>query len=142
MNGEFVDTNILVYAHDRSAGRKFDIARALIQHLLDERKGLLSVQVLMEFYVTVTQKLPNPLSAELAKEILVDLKTWRLFSPNPSDVIDAVQLSQKHRISLWDAMIIHAADKLGAALLWSEDLSEGQSFGGVTVRNPFTEYRE
>lgn len=137
MNGEFVDTNIFVYAHDRTAGRKFEIANALIKRLLDDQRGLLSVQVLMEFYVTVTRKIANPLPAELAEEILVDLTAWRLFAPNPLDVVEAVHLSQKHRISLWDAMIVHAADRLGASLIWSEDLSEGQSYGGIAVRNPF-----
>jgi predicted nucleic acid-binding protein len=137
MNGEFVDTNILVYAHDSSASKKFETARALIQRLLDEKRGLLSVQVLMEFYVTVTRKLTQPLPDESAEAILEDLSTWRVFAPSPSDVMHAVRISRTHRISLWDAMIVHAAESLGAGVLWSEDLSDGQSYGSVTVRNPF-----
>src|ERR1700684_3735272 len=83
MNGNrrFVDTNVLVYAHDDSAGGKRGQARALVEQLWEARDGCLSVQVLQEFFVTVTRKIAKPLSAEAAKEIVADYSRWYLHVP-------------------------------------------------------------
>ncbi len=134
---EFVDTNVLVYAHDRSAGEKRAAAAALIDRLLDEHGGCLSVQVLTELAVTLTRKLPDPLSPEETAEIVGDFATWTVFAPGAGDVLDAIALSRRYQISLWDALILHAAGSLDASVLWSEDLSHGQRYGEVEVRNPF-----
>jgi predicted nucleic acid-binding protein len=84
MNGEFLDTNILVYAHDCTAGKKCDVATELLLRLMISEKGMLSIQVLMEFYTTVTRKIPNPLDSETAAGIIEDLLTWAIYSPKPS----------------------------------------------------------
>jgi len=135
--GEFVDTNILVYAHDSSANGKRRRAAALIARLAREQRGLLSVQVLMEFYVTVTRKLDRPLRSALAADIVTDLSTWETFAPGPSDILEAIGVARRYQISFWDALIIHAAIAQNAAVIWSEDLSHGQRYAGVTVCNPF-----
>ena len=134
---QFVDTNILIYAHDSSAGGKHDKAKALVNELWQSGDGCLSIQVFQEFYVNVTRKLAIPLSPEAAIEIITDLSTWQVHSPNASDLIDAIGLQTRRQISFWDAMILTSARQLGCRTLWSEDLNAGQNYEGVEVRNPF-----
>ena len=138
MPAEFVDTNILVYAYDRTAGIKFDRARALMESLWDRGDGLLSTQVLQEFYVAVTAKIPRPLGHREAREIVSDLGTWTVAVVEVSDIQKASELSERYRISFWDGLILAAARKKGAKILWSEDFSHGRDYAGVRVRNPFT----
>jgi predicted nucleic acid-binding protein len=137
MSGEFVDTNVLVYAHDSTAGRKRDIAAELLLRLSRERSGLVSVQVLVEFYVTVTRKVATPLGHDEALAVVSDLATWNVFAPGAADAIEGMRIAQRHRISPWDAMIVRAAAEQGASVVWSEDLAGGRSYEGVPVRNPF-----
>jgi predicted nucleic acid-binding protein len=134
---EFVDTNVLVYAHDRSAGEKHELARLLLERVWQDRNGCISLQVLQEFYVTVTRKVSRPLSGADAAQILKDLSAWRLHTPTMPDLLDAVALQQRYQISLWDAMVILSAQRLNCGILWSEDLNAGQSYAGVRVQNPF-----
>jgi predicted nucleic acid-binding protein len=134
---EFVDTNILVYAHDSSAGHKHDKARWLLGDIWARRTGCLSVQVLQEFYVTVTQKVAKPLKAESAAQIIADLATWEVYAPNANDVLDAIQIQKRFQLSFWDAMIVAGALQLGCQILWTEDLSAGQVLENVTITNPF-----
>jgi predicted nucleic acid-binding protein len=134
---QFVDTNILIYAHDSSAGVKHDKAKALLNELWRSGDGCLSVQVFQEFYVNVTRKLPIPLAPELAIEIITDLSAWPVHSPKTSDLIDAIGLQTRRQISFWDAMILTSARQLGCQTLWSEDLNTGQKYEGIEVRNPF-----
>jgi predicted nucleic acid-binding protein len=139
MSGDrrFVDTNILLYAHDESAGGKRDRARALVEQLWESRDGCLSVQVLQEFFVNVTRKIAKPLSAELAKEIVADFSRWRLHVPAADDVLAAIGIHQRTGISFWDAMIVRSAAEIGCTVLYSEDLNAGQEYFGVRVENPF-----
>ena len=137
MSGEFLDTNVLVYAHDTSAGEKRRQALELVKRLAAGQDGLLSVQVLMEFYVTVTRKLGSPLSTDHAADIVADLSTWATFAPVASDILDAIRIGRRYEISFWDALIVHAASSLDASVIWSEDLNAGQHYEGVPVRNPF-----
>ena len=135
---QFVDTNILIYAHDSSAGVKHDKAKALLNELWRSGDGYLSIQVLQEFYVNVTRKLAIPLSPELAIEIITDLSAWRVHSPKASDLVDAIGLQTRRQISFWDAMILTSARQLGCQMVWSEDLNAGHNYEGIEVRNPFT----
>lgn len=138
---QFVDTNILVYAYDRSAGARHKQASRLLSKLWETKRGCLSVQVLQEFYVTVTQKVPHPLTVQEAAPIIRSLSTWRYHSPDAEDVLAAISLQERFRISFWDAMIVWSATQLECPILWSEDLNDGQRFGlagGATqIRNPF-----
>ena len=134
---QFVDTNVLIYAHDPSAGPKYDKARALINDLWRSGAGCLSIQVFQEFYTNATRKLARPLSPELAIQIITDLSRWQVHRPNVSNVIEAIHLHSRRQISFWDAMILTSARQLGCQTLWSEDLNAGQNYEGIEVRNPF-----
>ena len=136
-NLQFVDTNILIYAHDLSSGQKHTRARGLIQDLWQCAEGCLSIQVLQEFYVNVMQEVARPLSPEAAALIVADLSVWQVHRPGVEDVLDAIRLQGRYRISSWDAMIIASAIQLGCQIVWSEDLNPGQVYDEVTVSSPF-----
>jgi len=134
---QFVDTNILIYAHDHSAGTKHILARDLIRALWQSGEGCLSVQVLQEFYVNVTQKVAKPLTPDVAAQIIADLAVWQVHRPGVEDVLDAIRLQDRYQTSFWDAMIIASAIQLGCLTIWSEDLNTGQVYDTVTVTSPF-----
>ena len=134
---EFVDTNVLVYAYDRSADPRHAAARDLLDRLWQLRQGVLSVQVLQEFFVTITRKVAVPVAADIATERLRSLSRWRVHAPLADDVIAAAAISSRHRISLWDSMIVRSACETGCHTVWSEDLNDGQQIECVVVRNPF-----
>jgi predicted nucleic acid-binding protein len=136
-NRRFVDTNVLVYAHDDSAGSKRDQARTLVEQLWGSRDGCLSVQVLQEFLVTVTRKITKQVDAETAKAIVADLSRWYLHVPAADDVLAAIGIHQRTGISFWDAMIVQSAAEIGCTVLYSEDLNAGTEYSGVRVENPF-----
>lgn len=133
----FVDTNVVVYAHDITAGERRDRARALIAELWESGAGCLSVQVLQEFFVTVTTKVPKPLDAGSAASVIYDLSRWRVHTPAPEDVLAAIDIHAAEDLSFWDSMIIRSAVRLGCDMLYSEDLNPGQEYAGVRVQNPF-----
>lgn len=133
----FVDANVLVYAHDASAGPKKAAAEALLADLWESGTGCLSVQVLQEFFVTVTKKVAAPLPVDEAAERIRELAAWRVFSPGANDVLAAIGLQHKAGVSFRDAMIVHAAAESGCDVLWTEDLNDGQVIRSVRIRNPF-----
>ena len=135
---EFVDANVLVYAEDVSAAGKQARAADLVGRLWSSRTGCLSVQVLQEFFVTVTLKVPKPMASEDAEERVRDLSRWTVFAPSADDVLRAIALGRRHRLSFWDAMIVEAAAQLGCNTLWTEDLQDGSRMRGVLIRNPFS----
>ncbi len=137
MRPEFVDTNVLLYAYDTRAGQRHDAARELVGRLGRERGGALSVQVLQEFYVNVTRKIEVPLPPATARERLRVLSRWPVHSPLAAGVIAAAELAERNTLSFWEAMIVCSAAALDCAVLWSEDLDNGQVIAGVEVRNPF-----
>jgi predicted nucleic acid-binding protein len=132
---QFVDTNVLIYAHDLTAGGKRDMAAQLIRDLWRGRCGCLSVQVLQEFYVVATRKVGLP--TQQARRIIEHLGWWRVHSPTAGDVLSAVDLLQEGGISFWDAMVVCSAQRTGCRVLWSEDLQDGRRFGHLVVHNPF-----
>ena len=134
---EFVDSNVLVYAFDSSAEAKHAAAQRLLAGLWKRETGCLSVQVLQEFFVTVTRKVPRPLSIDTAADRVRELAVWKVFAPTADDVLVAIALQKKARLSFWDAMVIHAAAESGCDVLWTEDLNDGQVLRGVRIRNPF-----
>jgi predicted nucleic acid-binding protein len=133
----FVDTNILVYAEDREAKSKHDIARDLVLGLWNDRQGVLSVQVLQEFYVTVTRKLKKPLRAATALDVVREYLTWTVVENTGNLLVQAAELQQRAQLSFWDAMVVQAAIQAGCDRLYTEDLNAGQRFGSVLVVNPF-----
>jgi len=134
---QFLDTNILIYAFDISTGQKHQKARALYDHLWASGGGYVSMQVLQEFYVSITRKAPNLLDVEQAALILRDLTKWHVHIPNANDIFAAIELQTHYKISFWDAMILRSAQQSGCGVLLSEDLSDAQDYGGVKVVNPF-----
>ncbi len=136
-NYQFVDTNILVYAYDKSAGDKHPVAKQIVEKLWKERNGALSTQVLQEFLVVVTKKVKNPLSFDSAFQIISDLSLWKVVTIEVKDILEAIKLSQRYKISFWDALILCSAINLRCSVVWSEDLNSGQYFGKIKVVNPF-----
>jgi predicted nucleic acid-binding protein len=136
---EFVDANVLVYAFDASAGKKKAAAERLLSNLWEKGTGCLSVQVLQEFFVTVTGKVTRPLSIEEAADRIRDFATWKVFAPTADDVLGAIALHKQANLSFWDAMVVRAAAETGSSILWTEDLNDGQVLQGVRVRNPFAD---
>ena len=132
----FVDSNILIYAHDRDTGTKHDMARDLVEHLWRTGTGVLSTQVLQEFYVNVRRKAKRPLAAGEAARIVEDYLSWEVVVNSGEDILQALRLEERFQISFWDALIIQAASHSGAEVLYSEDLNHGQVYGRVRVINP------
>jgi predicted nucleic acid-binding protein len=135
----FVDTNILIYAYDKSAADKRDIARCRVRELWESGQGVLSTQVLQEFFVTATRKIEKPLPIPLAKGIVTDLLHWHVIVNDGEDILNGISLHMKHSLRFWDAMIVQAAIKGKCTTLLSEDLAHDQTIAGVTIRNPFRE---
>lgn len=134
---EFVDTNILVYAHDLDAGMKREVAAARIKELWQTGMGVISIQVMQEFYVNVTRKIARPLALPVARELIEAYSAWQTESPSPQDVLWASEIQERHQISFWDAMIVATAITGGADLILSEDLNDGQLISGIRIENPF-----
>jgi predicted nucleic acid-binding protein len=133
---QFVDTNILVYAHDASAGVKHELAKTLIERLWADRSGALSTQVLQELVVSIRRKAARPFGPQAARELVSDYMAWHVVVNNGGSILEALELEDRYRISFWDALIVHAAQVSGASVLFSEDLSDGQMYGAVRVVNP------
>ena len=136
MNGlAFFDTNILIYADDASAPTKQARAIQLVTDFQRQAMAVVSLQVMQEYFVAVTRKLG--VDPELAQRKVELLGRGRVVRCVESDVVAAIELHRLTRISLWDAMIVHAARLAGAAVLYTEDLQHGSVLGGVPVVNPF-----
>ena len=133
----FVDTNILVYAHDLSAGDRHTKASAIIESLWEAETGVISTQVLQEFYVTVTRKIKNPLKPNEAREIIRNYIAWPVQANDPEMTIRASEIEEKNGLSFWDALIVAAALRLQARRIITEDLNHGQIIEGILVENPF-----
>lgn len=132
----FVDTNILMYAHDASAGAKHDRARAVVEELWRARSGVVSTQILQELCVSLRRKAGRPVDLKTAREIVSDYLSWDVHVNTGESILEALELEERYRISFWDALVIQAAEASGAAVLYSEDLSNGQMYGAVRVVNP------
>lgn len=135
----FVDTNILVYAHDRSAGLKHKRARRLIEELWSSSRGVLSTQVLQELCINVRRKTSRPLSVEETRRLVQDYLSWEVVVNTPASVIQALEIEVRYKISFWDALIVQAAESAGVAILYSEDFATGQRYGSLRVVNPLTD---
>jgi predicted nucleic acid-binding protein len=136
----FVDTNVLVYAFDRTDSNKKQTAQKLITHLSDKDLLRLSTQVLQELFVTLTRKVKQRCSNQEALAILDYLAVWPVLPIDYSAIRAAVRVSEDARISFWDALVVVAAARSGASILYTEDLNDGQEMLGVKVRNPFADH--
>jgi predicted nucleic acid-binding protein len=132
----FVDTNILIYAHDRSAGIKHERARQLIEGLWNSGQGVLSTQVLQELCVNLRRKVARPPGADELRRLVSDYMSWEIVVNSPEAVIHALEIEARYKTSFWDALVLQAAEQSGAAILYSEDLAGKQNYGAVRVVNP------
>ena len=133
----FVDTNILMYAHDASTGAKHDRALALVEALWQSRAGVVSTQVLQELAVNLRKKAKRALDPKATRDVVADYLTWHVVVNNGESILVALDLESRYRVSFWDALVLQAAQASGAEVLYSEDLSDGQYYGSVRVVNPF-----
>ena len=135
-----VDTNILMYAHDASAGEKHERAKALVEELWRDRTGVVSTQVLQELAVNLRKKARRPLDNKATREIVADYLTWQVVVNRGESILEAFDLEARYQISFWDALVVQAAQASGAEVLYSEDLSDGQAYGSVRVVNPLRKH--
>ena len=133
----FIDTNVLVYAHDTDAGARHTTAKTLLAELWGNRNGSLSTQVLQEFYAVVTRKFKPPMPRAKARAIVAAYGEWCDVATEPQLIVAASRLEEEHTLSSWDSLIVQAAIHAGADRLVSEDLQHGRRFGTLTVENPF-----
>lgn len=134
MSKVFIDTNILVYSLDKADPNKQKISRALIKSLATDNRGVISTQVLQEFYVAATSKLgADPF---IIKEIIRSLERLEVVVITPSLIKEAIDCSLINRLSFWDALIVVAAESAKCELLWTEDLNHGQVIRSVRIENP------
>lgn len=133
----FVDTNVLIYAHDADAGDKQRIAAETLRELWDTRNGVVSAQVLQEFYVNVTRKIVSPLRRSAASEVVRSYGAWTVAIAGVDQILAASELEERHRINFWDALIVATAASAGAATIVSEDFTHGRVIAGVRIENPF-----
>jgi len=133
----FVDTNVLVYAHDRSTGKKHERARRLLEELWENGNAALSTQVLQELCFTLQRKTASPLATDELRRLLKDYLAWEVVMNGPESVIEALDLQARYKVSFWDALILQAAETAGASVLYSEDFAAGQSYGSIRIANPF-----
>lgn len=134
----FVDTNILLYAHDRSAGEKQIKAGKLLAQLWENQNGVASPQVLQEFLVNAVRKLQSPLSLAQTRDIVRTYGLWVTRDTKVEDILRATEIMELTAFSFWDSLIIASAEACGCAVLYSEDMQHGQQVAGLTICNPFT----
>ena len=132
----FVDSNVLIYAHDIDSGTKYRVANSILRELWEHRLGVMSLQVLQEFYVNITKKIRTPLSKNKARLVVESYLSW-CAETTVAEITTAFRLEDDARISFWDALIVASAIKRGASRILSEDLNTGQRIAGVLIENPF-----
>lgn len=132
----FVDTNVLIYAHDVDSKSKHTVAKNILRELWSDRAGVLSMQVLQEFYVNVTRKIRSPLPRDSARLVVGSYFIWCV-DTTPAELSVTFRIEDESQIGFWDALIVAAAAKSGASRLLSEDLNPGQRIAGLRIENPF-----
>jgi len=132
----FVDTNILVYAHDRTGGIKHERARKLLEGLWVSGQGVLSTQVLQELCINLRRRVSPPLPIDEVRELIQDYFSWHIVVNGTESVIRALEIEARYKTSFWDALILQAAEDCGAAVVYSEDLATRQKCGSIEVVNP------
>lgn len=132
----FFDTNVLVYSDDKSAPAKQRRALQLVAEHRRAKTGVVSLQILQEYFVTVTRKLR--VDAAIARRKVELLGEFDLVSPGLADILAAIDLHRLHAISFWDALVVRSAKEAGCAVLFTEDMQHGQDIEGITIVNPFS----
>ena len=131
----FFDTNVLVYADDKDASAKQRRSLELLAEHRRSRTGVVSLQVLQEYFVTITRKFH--VDAGVARRKVELLAEFDVIAPDVADVLAAIDLHRLHGLSLWDGLIIRAAKQAGCSVLLSENMQGGREIEGVRIVNPF-----
>ncbi len=134
----FVDTSVLVYAHDLDAEEKRAIAEHVVRQLWVDRSGVLSTHVLYELYLKITTAIAAPVSLHDARDLVNAYRVWPVVAIELPDILAASSLSERYRLSFRDGMVVAAALKARADIVLSEALPAGDGISGIEVRNPFT----
>ena len=134
----FIDTNVLVYAHDIQDARKQSKAQKVIFDGLRLGTAVISTQVLIEFFVTITQKIEKPLSVVKAKKEIILLSNLEIIEVDAPMITRAIDIKKKWRLSYWDSLILSAAERGQCSKLYSEDFSDGRNYDSVRVCNIFS----
>lgn len=137
----FVDSNVLIYGHDIDSGERHAIAARLVAEFWETRRAVISTQVLQEFYVNVTRKIPSPLPRAVGRQMVRTYAAWQTETIGAPDIQLASEIEEQHRLSFWDALIVAAAVKGGAGTLLTEDMRAGSTIAGVRIENPFPAQR-
>ena len=139
MNGDkvFVDTNVIVYAYDKDGGEKHLVAMNIMKDLWHSGLGTISTQILQEFFVTLTKKISAPLDISVVRETIRRLSKWDVLLIDVDSIIRATELQERYKYSFWDSLIITSAISGGTKTILSEDLADGQTIQGITIKNPF-----
>lgn len=133
----FIDTNILVYANDRTEKGKYERAKQILFNGIANEDIAISTQVLSEFYVTVTKKIKVKLPANTAKKEILLLKAIEIVEIDFNLIIQEINISDKNKLTYWDSLIIAAAQEARCNIVYSEDFNPDQTIGSVTIKNPF-----
>ncbi|HXO25862.1 MAG TPA: PIN domain-containing protein [Thermoanaerobaculia bacterium] len=131
----FLDSNVLVYTDDRGEPRKQEAALGLLESCRRRSNGVVSSQVLQEYFAAATRKLGVP--AEIARRKVELFARFDLVLIGLDDILGAIDLHRLHGFSVWDALIVRAATRSGCSVLYSEDLKAGQRIEGLEIVNPF-----
>ncbi len=132
----FFDTNILVYLFDKREAQKRTIVGELLGRYFSKERGVLSTQVLQEFFVNVTRKAAQ-LSSSEATAVVANFLRMEVVVVTGAHLLDAIAIHERYQLSFWDGLILAAAKSSGASVLFTEDLSHGRVYDGVRVENPF-----
>ncbi len=135
MTVEFIDSSVLVYAHNRC----HPVVRDLLTCLTEDGTGAVSIWVLQEWVNVATRRVPVPLTVNEAARVIQDLDSagWRIIWSQVGDVIEALSMMQRWQLSWWDSLMVIAAQVAEASVLWTDDLNHGQKFRSVTIQRPF-----
>lgn len=134
---EFFDAHILIYASDRSEPEKQSQARRLLKNAIENETGVVSAQVLSEFFTVVTRRIQQPLSIEEAEQVIEQIAILPVVEVDLALVQQAISTCRRYQISYWDSLIVAAAERAGCTRIFSEDLNPGQSYHGIVVVDPF-----
>ena len=137
MSGKFfVDTDILVYAHDRSAGVKHLRAQMLLEQLWTSGWGVISAQVLEELCIQLCHNADKPLPVEEVCLMVRDYSTWDIVTTTPALILEALDVERRQEVPFWDALILETAKRAGVSVLYSENLAKMQRYGAIRIVNP------
>ena len=133
----FVDTNVLAYAFDISAGVKHEKAKEIVENCWHSENCIISTQVLEEFFICLTKKIPTPVDSNTVRQIIRDFLKWRTVAIDGDIILEAIDIHERYKYSFWDSMIISSAIEGGANIIFSEDFSNSQIIKGIVIKNPF-----